>query len=89
MPFDNPDTLCDIHQQINTSFIMSKAAGNHQKGTRSHPPLLPQKEIQSYFQALTLFVPMVIIYVARHLTVGSYIRLRRIVLRKRGRVYYV
>jgi hypothetical protein len=68
---------------------MRKAAGNHQKGTKSHPPLLPQKEIQSNFQALTLFVPMAIIYVARHLTIGTYIRLRRIALRKLGRVYYV
>ena len=68
---------------------MSKVARIDQKGAKSHPPLLPQKEIRSYGQAVALFVPMAIVYVARHLTVGTYIRLRRIVLRKRGRVYYV
>ena len=68
---------------------MSNEAGNPQKGLTSHPPLVPQQEIQSNFQALTLFVPMVIKYIARHLTVGGYIRLRRIVLKKLDRVYYL
>jgi len=68
---------------------MSKESGNPRKSQKSHTPLLPKKEIHSNFQALTLFVPMAIIYFARHLTVGSYIRLRRIALRRLGRVYYV
>ena len=68
---------------------MPNESGKPQPGLKSHPPLLPQKEIQSTFEALTLFVPMMIIYLARHLTVGSYIRLRRIFLRKTGRKYYV
>ena len=68
---------------------MSKESGNIRKGQKSHTPLLPKKEIHSDFQALTLFVPLAILYLFRHLTVGSYIRLRRIVLRRLGRVYYV
>jgi hypothetical protein len=68
---------------------MSKESESPKLGQKSHPPLLPQKESQSTFEALILFVPMVIIYLARHLTVGSYIRLRRMILRKTGRTYYV
>lgn len=51
--------------------------------------MIPQQEIQSNFQAVCLFVPMAIKYLARHLTIGSYIRIRRIVLRKLNRAYYV
>jgi hypothetical protein len=68
---------------------MRNENGNPQKGRKSHTPLVPQQEIQSSFQALTLFVPLAVKYLARHLTIGSYIRLRRIVLRRLGRVYYV
>jgi hypothetical protein len=56
---------------------------------KSHTPMIPQQEIQSNFQAVCLFVPMAIKYLARHLTIGSYIRIRRIVLRKLNRAYYV
>jgi hypothetical protein len=64
-------------------------SGNLQTGQKSHPPLLPQKEIRSNFQALVLFVPLAIRYLARHLTVGGFIRLRRMALRRFGRVYYM
>ena len=68
---------------------MRNESENPQIGKKSHSPLVPQQEIQSNFQALTLFVPLVIKYIARHLTIGSYIRLRRIALRRFGRVYYL
>jgi hypothetical protein len=68
---------------------MSEESGNPGTNRKSHPPLLPQKEIHSTFQALTLFVPLAIIYLARHLTVGSVIRLRRIAFRRSGRIYYL
>lgn len=54
-----------------------------------HSPVLPQEEIQSNFQALIIFVPLAIKYLARHFTIGSYIRLRRFVLRRLGRVYFL
>ncbi len=59
------------------------------KTGKSHAPLLPQQEVQSNFQALTLFIPLVIKYLARHLTVGTYIRIRRIIFKRRGQTYYV
>ncbi len=68
---------------------MKLESGNPQKGRKIHAPLLPQQEIQSNFQAVNLFVPLLIKYLARHLTIGSYIRLRRIALRRLGRVYYL
>jgi hypothetical protein len=68
---------------------MNKDTGNPRTEQRSHSPVLPQQEIQSNYQALTLFIPQAIKYLARHLTVGSYIRLRRFVLRRLGRVYFV
>ena len=68
---------------------MSNESENPQIGKKSHSPLVPQQEIQSNIKALNLYVPLVIKYIARHLTIGSYIRLRRIVLRRFGRVYYV
>jgi len=68
---------------------MNQESGNLQKKQKSHAPVLPQKEIQSDFEALKLFVPQAIVYLARHLTVGSYIRLRRIALRRLGRIYYL
>jgi len=68
---------------------MTREPGSTPVGRKSHPPLLPQREINSDFQALITFIPMVIVYLARHLTVGSYIRLRRIALRRLGKNYYV
>ena len=68
---------------------MNKKSGNPQVEHKSHSPVLPQKEVQSNFQALTLFIPQAIVYLARHLTVGSYIRLRRFVFRRLGRIYYL
>jgi hypothetical protein len=56
---------------------------------KSHSPILPQQEIQSNFHALRLFIPQFLKYLARHLTVGSYIRVRRFILRRLGRTYYV
>ena len=70
-------------------FDMSKDPEVANKTAKSHSPLLPQQEVQSNFEALTLFIPLVIKYLARHLTVGSYIRVRRIILRRLGRTYYV
>jgi hypothetical protein len=68
---------------------MSNESGNSPEKSTSHTPLLPQQEIQSDFQAWCLFIPLVIKYLARHLTVGSYIRFRRVILRRLGRTYYV
>jgi hypothetical protein len=55
----------------------------------THAPLVPQEEIRSNLHALTLFILMLLKYLVRHLTIGAYIRVRRKVLRKLGRVYYV
>lgn len=68
---------------------MQTESEKHGKDRKTHAPLVPQREIQSNAQAVALFVPMALKYMARHLTVGSYIRLRRFVLRRLGRVYYV
>ena len=68
---------------------MSKETANPRKSQKFHAPLMPQQEIQSNFQAVNLFVPLLIKYIARHLTIGSYIRLRRIALRRLGRIYYL
>lgn len=68
---------------------MQTESAKHAKDRKSHAPLVPQQEIRSSAQAVALFVPMAIKYLARHLTVGSYIRLRRVVLRRLGRVFYV
>ena len=68
---------------------MNKELQKETKAAKSHSPLLPTQEVQSNFQALTLFIPLVIKYLARHLTIGSYIRIRRIILRRLGRTYYV
>ena len=78
-----------IRRELILLAIMSNQTGNPRKGRNSHTPLLPQQEIQSNFQALTLFVPLLIKYIARHLTIGTYIRLRRIALRRLGRIYYL
>jgi len=56
---------------------------------RIHAPLLPQVEVNSNFQALSLFIPMAIKYLVRHLTVGTFIRLRRSWLKRVGGVYYL
>jgi len=68
---------------------MKSKAEKNLEVRKSHTPLIPQQEIQSNLQAVSLFVPMAIKYLARHLTVGSIIRMRRIVFRRFGRVYYV
>ena len=83
------DLIEIIRRELVLLANMSNETGNPKKGRNSHAPLVPQQEIQSNFQALTLFVPMVIKYIARHLIIGSYIRLRRIALRRLGRVYYL
>jgi hypothetical protein len=68
---------------------MNNEAQQKVKSAKSHSPLLPQQEVQSNFEAVRLFVPLVLKYLARHLTVGTYIRIRRIILRRLGRTYYV
>jgi hypothetical protein len=68
---------------------MNQTSEKMPQDRKNHTPLVPQQEIQSHFQAITLFVPMALKYLARHLTIGSYIRIRRIVLRQFKRVYYV
>lgn len=56
---------------------------------RIHTPLLPQAEIESNVQALLIFIPMAIKYLVRHLTVGTFIRLRRNWLKRVGGTYYL
>ncbi|MFT5134782.1 MAG: hypothetical protein ACI9SC_003264 [Gammaproteobacteria bacterium] len=68
---------------------MTKKSDTQSKEAKTHTPLLPKEEVKSNFHALILFIPMLVKYLARHLTVGSYIRIRRIILRRLGRTYYV
>lgn len=58
-------------------------------GVGTHTPLLPQVEVTSNMQAVALFLPMATKYLARHLTVGALIRLRRSWLRRIGGTYYL
>ena len=74
---------------LSSQIEMNKAPEKPQQGRMSHTPLSPQQEIQLNFHAIKLFAPMAIKYLARHLTVGSYIRLRRMVLRRFERIFYV
>ena len=68
---------------------MNPGPENPRKGEKTHTPILPRQEIRSNRQALALFIPAATRYLARHLTIGSVIRLRRGILRRLGRTYYV
>jgi len=63
--------------------------GNSSRIQGSHFPAQPHPTSQSALVAMLRFIPLTVVYLLRHLTVGSGIRLRRFVLRRLGRTYYV
>lgn len=54
-----------------------------------HQPILPQGEVCSPWEGLLRFVPLAVMYSLRHLTLGTWVRFRRRVVRWRGRKHYL
>jgi hypothetical protein len=55
----------------------------------THLPVIGVGEAASTWQALLAFLPAAAAYAWRHLTVGTWVRLRRAWLRRRSRVWYL
>ena len=55
----------------------------------THRPILPQVENDSFWRRLWHFIPPAFAYSVRHLTIGTWIRLRRRYLKWRGEKYYI
>lgn len=55
----------------------------------THRPILPQVENDSFWSRLWHFLPPALAYSFRHLTIGTWIRMRRRYLKWRGEKYYI
>ena len=57
--------------------------------SKTHTPVLPREEIKSNIQALSLFIPVAIKYIIRHVIIGTCFRIRRRYLKIVGRTFYL
>ena len=57
--------------------------------SNSHRPVIPDDDNPSLFQALYRFVPMILIYCFRHLTVGTLVRIKLKQLEQKGEKWIV
>ena len=57
--------------------------------SKSHRPVVPSDDNPSLFQALYRFVPMIILYAFRHLTVGALVRMKLKKLERNGQKWVV
>jgi hypothetical protein len=69
--------------------MTTENTGNSSRIQGSHFPAQPRATSQSVLVAMLRFIPLTVIYLLRHLTIGSGIRLRRFIFRRLGRSYYV
>ena len=57
--------------------------------SNSHRPVIPDDDNPSLFQALFRFIPMILLYSIRHLTIGTLVRFKLKKLESKGEKWIV
>lgn len=57
--------------------------------SKSHLPVIPDNDNPGLFQAICKFVPLIIVYSIRHLTVGTLVRYRLKKLEAKGEKWII